>query len=195
LDSRIPDLTDLQITLEMARLVRQLGDGHALVAPPQADLAHFPALPLVVYLFDEGAFVTAAGPRHRDLLGARVEQVGEHDTAAVLQALDGIISRDNDQQFRFIAPFWLRLSAVLHALGLTEDPGEITLTLTQTDGSARQVAVAAEPFRLDQPMPPYPEGWTELPDTLDVPRPLYLRHRGLPDWFEHLPAEDLTYFQ
>src|SRR5215472_5863924 len=51
LNSKIPDLSDLQITLEMARIVRQLGDGHALVAPAQADLAHFPALPLDAYLF------------------------------------------------------------------------------------------------------------------------------------------------
>jgi hypothetical protein len=36
----------------MARPVRQLGDGHAIVAPPQADLAHYPALPLDVYLFE-----------------------------------------------------------------------------------------------------------------------------------------------
>jgi tetratricopeptide (TPR) repeat protein len=195
LDSRIPDLTGLQITLEMARLVRELGDGHALVVPAQADLQHFPALPLQVYLFEEGAFVIAAGPQYRDLLGARVDRIGEHDTAAVLQALDGIISRDNDQQFRFAAPDWLRLPPVLHALGLTDDPGRVTLTVTQMDGSTRQVAVNAEPARLDQPKPPYPEEWTELTDTLDVPRPLCLRHRELPYWFEHLPSEDLTYFQ
>jgi tetratricopeptide (TPR) repeat protein len=195
LDIRIPDLTDLQITLEMARLVRQLGDGHALVAPARASLEHFPALSLDVYLFEEGAFVTAAGPQHRDLLGARVDRVGQHDTAAVFRALEGIISRDNDQQFRLAAPGWLRLTPLLHALGLTGDPGKVTLTVSQMDGSTRQVAVSAEPARVDQPMPPYPDGWTELPDTLDAPRPLCLRHRDLPYWFEHLPAENLTYFQ
>jgi hypothetical protein len=51
---------------------------------------------------------------------------------------------------------------VLHALGLTEDPGEVTLTVTQLDGSTGQVAVTAEPARVDQGMPPYPDGWTEL---------------------------------
>ena len=50
----------MQIILEMARLLRHLGDGHALVARAKAALKHFPALPLEVYLFDEGTFVTAA---------------------------------------------------------------------------------------------------------------------------------------
>ena len=195
LNSKIPDLSDLQITLEMARIVRQLGDGHALVAPAQADLAHFPALPLDAYLFDEGPFVIAAGSHHRDLLGARIDRVGIHDTAVVLQALEGVISRDNDQQFRFIAPGWLRLPTVLHALGLIEDPGEVTLTLTQMDDSTSQVSISAEPAAVSQLMPPYPDGWTELPDTLSTPRPPYLRRRELPYWFEYLAAEDLIYFQ
>jgi tetratricopeptide (TPR) repeat protein len=194
LDSKIPGLTGVQIMVAMARLMRQLGDGHAWVAPSKADWEHFPALPLDVYLFDEGVYVTAAAARHRDLLGARIDRVGTHDIAAVLQALDGITSRDNDQQVRSAAPVWLRMPPVLHALGLIEDPGEATLAVTLPDGSGRQMAIPAEPARLG-PMPPYPQGWAELPDTLDTPRPLCLRHRELPYWFEHLAAEDLTYFQ
>jgi hypothetical protein len=42
----------------------------------------------------------------------------------------------------------------------------------------------------------YPAGWTALPDTVPGrPRPLHLRHRELPYWFEYLPAADLVYFQ
>ncbi len=195
LNSQIPHLTDLQIMVEMARLVRQLGDGHAFVLPAKADLEQFRALPLDVYLFDEGTFVTAAAARYRDILGARIDRVGGHDTAAVIDAVGGILSRDNDQQVRFSAPGWLRLTPVLHALGLIEDPGEATLTVTLPGGSAREVAVTAEPALLGRMMPPYPDGWIDLPDTLAVPRPLYLRHRELPYWFEYLPAEDLVYFQ
>jgi hypothetical protein len=33
------------------------------------------------------------------------------------------------------------------------------------------------------------------PDTVAAPRPLHLRNRELPFWFEHLPADDLIYFQ
>ena len=195
LDARIPDLTDQQIWLEMAKVVRQLGDGHAFVAPSQADLASFPALPLDVYLFEEGAFVIAAAPAYLDLLGARIDRVGEHETAAVLSALDTIVSRDNDQQARFAAAGWLQLPPVLHALGLIDDPGVTPLTVTLSNGSRRELAVAAEPAKLGRLRPPYPDGWRELPDTLPGPRPLYLRHRELPYWFEHLPAENLTYFQ
>jgi tetratricopeptide (TPR) repeat protein len=195
LDDRIPGLTDLQATVEMARLVRQLGDGHAYVRPAKADWDRFPALPLDIYLFEEGAFVTAAAPQYRDLLGSRIDRVGEHDTAAVLQGLKDILSQDNDQQARFSAPDLLRLPPLLHALNLTADPGQAVLTVTRPDGSSRHATVTAEPTRMGQAMPPYPDGWIELPDTLAKPRPLYLRHRELPYWFDYLAAEDLLYFQ
>lgn len=195
LQARIPDLTDLQIRLEMAKVVRQFGDGHAFVAPGQADRASFPMLPLDIYLFEEGAFVIAAAPGYLNLLGARVDRVGKHETATVLGALEAIVSRDNDQQVRFAAARQLQLPPVLHALGLIDDPAVTPLTVTLLDGSRREVAVAAEPARLGGLRPPYPDGWTELPDTLPGPRPLYLRHRELPYWFEHLPAQNLTYFQ
>jgi tetratricopeptide (TPR) repeat protein len=194
LGRRIPGLTGTQIMVELNRLVSQLGDGHAFVLPAMADQGAYPALPLDVYLFEEGAFVVAAAEGYRELLGARVDRVGGRDTAAVLEALDPVISRDNDQQVRMVAPFWLCWPPVLHALGLIDDPGRATLTVTPPDGTGREVQVSAEPVNLAL-MPPYPDGWTELPDTLTGPRPLYLRHRELPYWFEHLAADDLVYFQ
>lgn len=195
IDARIPTLTDQQIWLEMAKVVRHFGDGHAFVAPPKADLASFPALPLDICLFEEGAFVIAAAPGHADLLGTSVDRMGKHETATVLSALDAIVSRDNDQQARFAAAAYLQLPPVLHALGLIDDPGVTALTIILPGGSCRELAVAAEPASLGRLRPPYPDGWTEPPDTLPGPRPLYLRHRELPYWFEHLPAENITYFQ
>jgi len=195
LSAKIPDLTDVQIIVGMATLLRDLGDGHAFVEPAEGHLEHFPRLPLDMYMFDQSVFVIAAAQPHRDLLGARVDQVGDHETAAVVQALDAVISRDNDQQFRAAAPLWLRLPSVLHAMGLIDHPGKVTLTVTLADGSPRQAAITAERARSGGLMPPYPEGWIELPDTAAEPRPLCLRHRDLPYWFEHHVDRDLTYFQ
>jgi hypothetical protein len=66
----------------------------------------------------------------------------------------------------------------------------------------REVTLDAEPG--ERQWDRYPPGWTALADTgladtgladTGRPRPLHLRHRDLPYWFEYLPAADLVYFQ
>jgi len=196
LRARIPELTDQRIALELRRLITQFGDGHAFVLPGPADQDSYPVLPLSFWLFEEGLHVTAAGGPHRDLAGARVDRVAGHDPADVLATLGEYLSRDNDQQIRFQAPIWLRLAPDLHALGLTADPAEVELTVTPLDGGpARTVTVAAVPTRLLSLLGPPPPDWASLPDLLEPPVPLYLRNRGLPYWFEYLPADDLLWFQ
>jgi len=194
LDRDIPGLTDAQILVGMMKLVRHLDDGHAGVRPPEGDNELSRLLPLDFFLFPEGLYVIGAGPGHEDLLGARVDRIGRLSTGEAIAALDPVIVRDNEQQVTFMVAAFLRHSAVLAGLGVTEDLGRASLTVRAADGTSRVVAVDAEPGSLlwDR----YPAGWTALPDTVPGrPRPLHLRHRELPYWFEYLPAADLVYFQ
>jgi hypothetical protein len=194
LDRGIPDLTDAQVWVGMMRLVRHLDDGHAYVRPAEGDNQLSGLLPLDLFLFPEGLFVIAAGPGYEHLLGARVDKIGRHTVAEALMALDPVVVRDNEQQVTFMAPALLRSTAVLYGLGVIDDPACATLTVRSADGTSSEVTLNAEPIerRWDR----YPPGWTELTDTLATqPRPLHLRHRELPYWFEHLPSADLVYFQ
>lgn len=85
----------------------------------------------------------------------------------------------------------------MHGLGLTDDLGTVTLTVRFAGGTSGEATVDAVPseFRWDR----YPPGWVALTDTvsgrLGRSRPLHLRHRELPYWYEYLPAADLVYFQ
>ena len=194
LDRDIPGLTDAQILVGMRKLVRYLDDGHAGVAPPIQNKDLNRLLPVDLFLFPEGLFVVAAGPGHEQLLGAKVEKIGRHTVEEAITALDPIIVRDNQQQVAFMIPAVLRYTAFLQGLGIIDDLAKVTLTVCTADGTSCEVMLDAEPGELlwDR----YPPGWSALPDT--VPghsRPLYLRHRDLPYWFEHLPAADLVYFQ
>ena len=190
----IPGLTDAQLWAGMMKLVRHLDDGHAGINPPKGDKDLSRILPLDLFIFPEGLFVIGAGPGYEHLLGARVERIGRHTAEEATAAFDPIIARDNDQQVTFMAPVFLRKTALLHALGITDDQGHATLTLSLPDGSSHEVTIAAVPGQ--GLWESYPPGWTALIDTVPGrPRPLHLRNRELPYWFEYLPDADLVYFQ
>jgi hypothetical protein len=178
----------------MLKLVRHLDDGHAGISPPKDNKDLSRLLPLDLFLFPEGLFVIAAGPGYEDLLGTRVKKIGHLAVEEAVAALDPIIVRDNDQQVTFMTAFRLRITALLHALGIIDDPGRAALTVSLPDGASREATVAAVPgeILLDR----YPPGWTALADIVPGrPRPLHLRNRELPYWFEYLPDADLVYFQ
>jgi tetratricopeptide (TPR) repeat protein len=191
----VPGRSDFQVLAGMMRLLRPLGDGHAFVLPaPDNEDAQL-GLPVKFYRFAEGLFVTAAAEAYRQLVGAQVLSVVGHPIDEVLAAVEPLISRDNDQQVTWLGPELLRRTPLIHALGLTGDPGQAALTVRLPDQTTRTVEVKSVPDPYTSLTDPRPAGWLSLPDTVGAPMPLYLRNSDTPYWFEYLPAEAVVYFQ
>jgi tetratricopeptide (TPR) repeat protein len=196
LDDAIPGLSDLQIVVEMNRLLRPLGDGHAYVWPAEHD-AFRPRLPLQLFLFQEGLFVTAAAPAIAGLLGAQVLRVGERTVEEALAAVDTIIHRDNENEQwpRHLLPRLLRIVPLLHALGVAPSPDQVALTLRDLDGETREIVLEPERASPREYYSHHPEDWIFFPDTLSSPLPLYLRNLRVFYWFTYLREERMVYFQ
>ena len=190
LDRAIPDLDDARIVVGMWRLLRRLGDGHAFLDTAEAFPDWERRLPVWFYLFDEGLFIPQVDGRYRQLLGARVLAFDGRPTSEVIDALDPMLTRDNDHGPRGTAPGWMRRPVFLHAVDAADDPGRVTLTVRLPDGSVTDVTVAAEPA-------PARDAWPLRRPTGDAddPAPAYLRDVDDPYWFEHLPATNVVYFQ
>lgn len=187
LRSDIPNLSDAQIVLGVMRLMRRLGDGHSLV--DGWDNPEFGDVPLDLYLFEEGLFVTAAAPEYTDLVGTQVASIGNHEIDDVIATLEPCISRDNNMWLKLIVPRFIRKPHLLHALGLTPKPDRLLFTLQATNGEVLKVEVACA-----EAMPhPLPNDWPTISGrTGGVP--LYLRDDG-PYWFKHLAQEKTVYMQ
>ncbi|HYN88579.1 MAG TPA: hypothetical protein VER55_08610 [Ardenticatenaceae bacterium] len=186
----IPTLSDHQVIVGIMRMMRQLGDGHSVLALwERGDL--FPDAPVDFYLFPEGVFVTAAAPEYHHIVGAEVLAIGDHSTELAIAALDPLIGRDNEMSARERMPFVLRKPSILHALGLIPDPHAIPLTVRNTDGTVRTVRIAAG---RDQVPDPPPDNWQSVPKSGPGALPLYLKDAGC-YWFEYLPDEKIVYFQ
>lgn len=104
-----------------------------------------------------------------------------------------------------MAPELLRWTPLLHALGMIDDPANVTLGLLSGDGQEHTVSVIPMPIRAPeypdlewphQPLTPRPRGWVCLPEVPDGGAlPLYLRNTELPYWFEHLAEHRVLFLQ
>lgn len=194
----IPRLSDGQVVLEFIKLARFLEDGHSEVLWDFGDNPLLqPTLPLAFFWFDDGLFVTASDPEHRDLLGAQVLQVDDLPVQDVLNATSPYINvdRGNPMIVKAKAPYALRKTAVLHAAGLVRSPDRVTLAIRDLSGDTRDVVVHADSTEPDiWNKLPAPSGWETFTSTLTSP-PLYVQHTDKPQWFEYMPDQKTVYFQ
>jgi hypothetical protein len=134
LKARLPELAPEAAAAELMRtwaLLAAERDGHQFALP--LDLDGEPILPIRVYEFAEGVFVTAALPPHEDLVGARIIAVGETPIAGVLDALEPLVPRDGPATVASFRPMYLLRPIVLRGLGIVGD-GPVPLTVSDAAG-------------------------------------------------------------
>lgn len=186
LDGDIPHLTDEQIIVGFMKLMAGCGDGHTHLSSGGGRGRK--NAPVRFLLFEEGLFVVAADKRFADLAGARVLKIGDHTPAAVLEALDPVISQDNTMWPRFVGPDMMSRAWLLNGLGLISRPDRLPLTVRDRDGTERSVELPADAGD--------PTGsWVWVRKLSGTPPPLYLKNQDRPYWFEYLPDSKTVYFQ
>ena len=197
LHEAIPSLTDGQIILEMMKLMAFLQDGHSAAWNFGEHPLFQKALPLRMFLFEEGLFVVAADPKHEALLGAQIVAFDGRPVEEVFDGLRPFINRDrgNPMKDKVSLPYSVRVLGVLHAAGLIESPDRVTLTVRDAgSGAEREVVVDADAKEADiWNKLPAPASWKTLASTLKDP-PLYVRNMEKRQWFEYLPEEKTVYF-
>ena len=197
LDRAIPGLSDGQVVLELMKLMVFVGDGHSAVFDLGENPLFRAALPLRLFWFEEGLFVTAADPKYRELLGAKVEAFDGRPADAVLEALEPYVNcdRGNPMKARVSLPYRVRKLSLLHAAGLIEQPDRVKLTVVDLAGTRREAVVEADGRETEiWNKLPAPASWVTFASTLDAP-PLYLKDMGTAQWFEYLAPHKTVYFQ
>lgn len=141
LRQRIPSMQRHQIIVEMMRIVAKVGDGHTNVSPHRDPEIGFSELPLRFYWFDDGLYVRAAAAEHAALVGAEVIAFGGVPVEEALERAVAITAHDNQLGARALAPVFLQMPEILHALGLAPDPSTAVLTV-RTGGGMKTLTVA-----------------------------------------------------
>lgn len=204
LSRAVPELDHHQIVAGIAELVAGVRDGHTRLTLPVDPAAgffrgHAPtpapkiggltfhALPVRLYLYEDGLFVRRAGASHAAAAGSRVLRIGRMTAAEAMKAVEPVVQRDNDAQVRHLLPDFLVVPEVLHARGVTDDPRSATLELETPGGVRTTLRLAAGP----------PGDTVRWVDARDPAKPVPLHQRD-PDsnyWFEYLRDERIVYMQ
>ena len=123
-------------------------------------------------------------------------QFGDRSEQEVLQGLDPIISRDNENSPKVVGPMRMRNLPLLTALGLIPDPTQVAITVRDLGGNLRTVTLRADSDISSRKLwDGLPENWKRFVDTIPKPLPLYLRNPHKDYWYEHLPESKTVYLQ
>jgi hypothetical protein len=162
LAARVPTLTHAQATVELARVIALIGDGHtrltlpfdsaaafftghSTTAPPKIPGLAFGHLPLRFHAFADGIFVTRASPEMANLLGARVVRLGRMSIEDAVAAIAPTVQRDNAMQLRNLVPTWLVVPEILEARGVIADATRVPIEVELPDGTRRKVTLRPAP--------------------------------------------------
>jgi tetratricopeptide (TPR) repeat protein len=191
LHADIPKLKDEEITVGFMKVACLAGDGHTSIRPS----GPIEMVPLQLFQFTEGVFVTAAAPEHADLVGAKILSVGKHSTAEALAALDPVIHRDNAMGPKVLGPFYLTIPRLLNGAGLISEANQIPFTIRDSKGNKRTVTLTGVKQTTRHMFLLGGEKWVNARKGASRPEPLTLKNRTAPYWFEYLPEHRTVYFQ
>ena len=132
LKSRLPDLTDGQAALELARITSLIGDGHTMVSPYREP--YLRRYPFSVFPFSDGLFVTRAMEPYGRLRGARLVAIGDTDAMDVLDSAKEYVSGDNEWSLLAGSPYLMTIGDFLQMKGFISNVGNAVFHFEMPDG-------------------------------------------------------------
>ncbi|MDB6163846.1 MAG: hypothetical protein JWL98_1278, partial [Xanthomonadaceae bacterium] len=188
LKAAVATLDDQQIVAGMGRMMAVLRRGHTalwLGDPSALSKLDYRPMPIRLYAFPEGVFITQDLRGNEHLAGAQVLKFGRVDAADMLRRVAAIQSSESPMQYLWLSPDLMAQPAVLKALGGAERSDRAELTLKMPDGRTlvKSLDVIATPERSKLNAPP------------NVAPPMFLRDTKRSHWLEPLPAHDAIYAQ
>lgn len=188
---------------ELSRLLDLAKDGHlGIEAVDKFKYIAF-GFPLQFHEFSDGLFIVTADERLRSLLGGRVVAFGSVPAEEALGLFRRISYHNNVHGKKLLVQQYLRKPALHYAVGTSDNPRELFLTVETANGEVKEFALHdLAPLQKDSPQAPprknAPEGWLDVRDaggnSLSV-RPLWQRHLDKQRWFTFAPELNAIFLQ
>lgn len=202
LERRLPQMTDAQVIVELARITAMVGDGHTRLWLMPDGRKGFHQVPILLYWLHDGLYVLGAPATHAAVVGGQVVRIGNVDADEAWRRVAPLVSRDNAMTVRSIAPRYLEIPEVLHALGVTDDAGHVSYVVRDAAGTDHTVELDAIPDASLSHLSNMPYLVTTSVDQIRMlmandagEKPLWLQHPTETFWFRWLPDERTMYVQ
>lgn len=188
LKSMVPELSDKQILARLSVFMGKYGAGHDFVFGGTGTREWPEAFAFKAYFFTDGLYVIEAGDP--ELVGARIDLIAGMPTAEVLARLQLNMARDNNMTALWNVPKIIRNPWLLEAHGIVSAAADVTFTITDRNGSRREV----RPGFGDTATSQSPQGLAPLVAGNDNV-PLYLSRMDEFYFVEPLNGADALYIQ
>lgn len=150
LSAQVTTLTDDELMVGVLRIVAMVSaegcDAHTGAYVWGNGEYPVDSLPLRLWLFDDGVYVVDALPPYEDLIGQRIDAVNGRATDDVIDMIDPIVPRDNDQTVRLLMPRFLLIPQILAGVGVVDDVGTIDLLIGTSTRNPTTVTVNPIPM-------------------------------------------------
>jgi hypothetical protein len=179
LRARVAGSNPDEILVAMLQIAARIGDGHTYVHMP----ASTHRLPVQLLPFGADLRVVRATEEAKALLGGRLVKIDGVAVAQIVERVHTVVSQaESDAFVRGIIPSRIRVTEVLHGLGVVADPLHVRLTVADDTGAERTVAVTA----IDASSKP---AWVEAA----AAQPLSSQHREEQLWFTWIGQSKTVY--
>jgi tetratricopeptide (TPR) repeat protein len=193
LKAEAPKLTSERVRVRLSRILAMVGDGHTTLASFAEGENAVSRIPLHLRAFTDGLFIIGASGSRSDLVGAKIEKIGQLDAVEAVKRLRPYCSVDNDMGYLDGVPRRLMQPAALQEIGATTTE-DVDFTLTFPNGSTRTVRVAPEPVSKELSRRSHRPGYVYANEKSKEPTPLYLRELEKPLTLENLEEDKTVYF-
>jgi hypothetical protein len=179
-------LTDNEIKLQIAKIVASVRDAHTSVSLP---ITRF--LPLELYWFSDGIYVTLATSEYNNILYCKITKVNEITIEKVIIILSSIISYENETYLKSQLPKYFPAIELLYDLELVNDIDSIVLTFEDENQKINTLEVKSLPLRECR------EKLSIIGDDFEINNklPLYRRNSDKYYWFQYINTYKTVYFK
>ncbi|MFN0173145.1 MAG: tetratricopeptide repeat protein [Saprospiraceae bacterium] len=194
LHQAIPSLQPTEILAGFGRTVASFGYGHTDIGWSRSPLKYH-VLPINLYWFSDGIFIEGVHKDYQKILGAKLLKIEGMPVEQAMEAIRPLIPVENEQYFKSMGVFMLRVPEALHAQKVTKElKTKITLTL-EREGKIFEHTVAG----LDAQRAPTEYGyviqdgndWLSARDQKTMP--YFLKNIEKIYYFEYLPEKKTLY--
>lgn len=180
-------LTRNQRIFEMTKLVASMHDGHSSMAIRYDTSYHFHELPIKLYVFEDGIFITRAAEPYGKYAGMKVLRIGDLSIDSIEKRMLPLIHGDNRSAVKDILPSRLIIMELLEYVDAISSTDHVAFVLE--DSFKRQHTALMKPALSTDHLE-----WVSARDTASRP-PLYLHNPDANYWFTYIDSLQLFYFQ
>lgn len=187
LKDQVPQLNDWEIVAGMGHIMNSLNRGHTnLWIGVSGSKIDFRPMPIRLYVFPEGIFITQGFQGNEDLAGAQVLKFGNTSAAEAFQRAKAARSKESEMEDVWSVPYLLELPAALKGLGMIQNADRADLTIKMPNGTIVQKTLGL----MDDP-----ERKRKLNAPPRIEPPLFLSNMNEMHWFKPMPEHRAIYVQ